>query len=212
MAKKYLFFDTETTGVDRFNDRIVQISWILTDEQDNELSAESYIIRPEGFEIPARVSAIHGITTELAMEEGLSLEEVMTAFVYDWEKADAIVAHNIGFDLSFVTRETENAGLSLTDKPVQYDTMEASTEYCKLPGRYHGSGYSPYKSPKLIELYRHLFNKDYVDRSIRRIHARDAQDDLFELINILVRELEPVLPWLCRECFWELVKREVITL
>ena len=42
MAKKYLFFDTETTGVDRFNDRIVQISWILTDEQDNELSAESY--------------------------------------------------------------------------------------------------------------------------------------------------------------------------
>ena len=189
MAKKYLFFDTEPTGVDRFNDRIVQISWILTDEQDNELSAESYIIRPEGFEIPARVSAIHGITTELAMEEGLSLEEVMTAFVYDWEKADAIVAHNIGFDLSFVTRETENAGLSLTDKPVQYDTMEASTDYCKLPGRYHGSGYSPYKSPKLIELYRHLFNKDFSDA-----HTASADTQA------------------CRECFWELVKREVITL
>ena len=60
---KYLFFDTETTGVDRNGDRIVQISWILTDEQDNELSVESYIIRPDGYEIPARVSAIHGITT-----------------------------------------------------------------------------------------------------------------------------------------------------
>ena len=189
MAKKYLFFYTLTTGVDRFNDRIVQISWILTDDQDNELSAESYIIKPDGYEIPARVSAIHGITTERAMEEGLPLDEVMNAFEFDWKRADAIVAHNIGFDLSFVCREAENAGLSLADKPVQYDTMEASTDYCKLPGRYHGSGYSPYKSPKLIELYRHLFKKGFSDA-----HTASADTQA------------------CRECFWELVRRDIIKL
>lgn len=191
MAKKYLFFDTETTGVDRFNDRIVQISWILTDEQDNELSAKSYIIRPEGFEIPARVSAIHGITTERALEEGLPLEDVMNAFEFDWNRADAIVAHNIGFDLSFVRREAENVGLTLKEKPIQaqYDTMEASTDYCKLPGRYHGPGYSPYKSPKLIELYHFLFKKGFSDA-----HTASADTQA------------------CRECFWELVRLGVIKL
>lgn len=186
---KYLFFDTETTGVDRNGDRIVQISWILTDEQDNELSVESYIIRPDGYEIPARVSAIHGITTERATEEGLPLEEVMSAFEFDWNRADAIVAHNIGFDLSFVRREAENAGITLKEKSVWFDTMEAGTDVCKLPGRYHGSGYSPYKSPKLIELYRHLFRKGFEDA-----HTASADTQA------------------CRECFWELARRDVITL
>lgn len=70
---RYCFFDTETAGlpknfsapttdVDNWP-RLVQLSWILTDERK-----EVFIIRPDGFTIPEEASNVHGITTERASE------------------------------------------------------------------------------------------------------------------------------------------------
>lgn len=72
-----LFFDTETTGlpldyslprsaVDNWP-RLVQLSWIVTDENGNRLKTADHIIRPDGFTIPMASSYVHGITTEKAM-------------------------------------------------------------------------------------------------------------------------------------------------
>ena len=68
----YLFFDTETTGLPkRYNapmddldnwPRLVQVAWILFDEEGKEIVSNSYIVRPEGFIIPKESSLIHGIT------------------------------------------------------------------------------------------------------------------------------------------------------
>ena len=84
---KYLFFDTETTGIpqdykapctDTDNwPRLVQLGWILTDSRGNELRRGNRIVRPEGFEIPAAASDVHGITTERALAEGEPLRDVM---------------------------------------------------------------------------------------------------------------------------------------
>ena len=70
----YLFFDTETTGIQRSHDapasdvenwpRLVQIAWILTDESGNDLRSQAFIIRPDGFEIPASATRIHRIRCE----------------------------------------------------------------------------------------------------------------------------------------------------
>ena len=72
----YLFFDTETTGLPRnykapltaFDNwpRMVQIAWMQYDESGSLLSETSYIIKPEGYQIPEAVSKLHGITTERA--------------------------------------------------------------------------------------------------------------------------------------------------
>ena len=58
----YLFFDTETTGVPKnykapITDldnwpRLVQLGWILCDEQGSELQTGNDIIKPNGFIIP----------------------------------------------------------------------------------------------------------------------------------------------------------------
>jgi DNA polymerase III subunit epsilon len=60
----YLFFDTETTGLPRswkapitdLNNwpRLVQLAYLLYDSDGNELSGGDFIIKPEGFIIPAR--------------------------------------------------------------------------------------------------------------------------------------------------------------
>ena len=56
--KHYLFFDTETTGLPKdFKipryvvsnwPRLVQLSWIVTDENGNKLKSGDHIVRPSG--------------------------------------------------------------------------------------------------------------------------------------------------------------------
>ena len=101
-----LFFDTETTGIpDRsakwdvdFNDypHIVQIAWIYGKK------AESYIIRPDGWEIPEETVAVHGITTEYAMEHGEPFVFVIDRFIAFAQKAGLLCGHNIHFDTGII--------------------------------------------------------------------------------------------------------------
>lgn len=105
LTKYYLFFDTETTGIPRDFDaptsdswnwpRLVQLSWITTDEDCNILSENDYIIYPDGFTIPEEAVHLHGITTDIAKEKGKPLQEVIEKFMEDFNAASTIVGHNI---------------------------------------------------------------------------------------------------------------------
>lgn len=101
-----LFFDTETTGIpDRnanwetdFADypHVVQMAWIFGDKQ------ESHVIRPDGWEIPDDTVAVHGITTEYAMENGEPFAVVVDLFIADCLDAGLICGHNIHFDTGII--------------------------------------------------------------------------------------------------------------
>ena len=87
-----LFFDTETTGIpkdykapvtDHQNwPRLVQIAWILTDNDGGQKEAASAIVRPDDFTIPEAAAKIHGITTAIAMAQGVSIRTALARF---WE-------------------------------------------------------------------------------------------------------------------------------
>ena len=185
----YLFFDTETTGVPMDYDlparftrnwpRLVQLAWIVTDEDGNTLKEGNEIIRPEGFDIPEDAVSVHGITTEKAMQDGKPLQDVIRDFLHDAEQAQCLVGHNISYDQRVVSAELYRLGLTdiLSDKEC-ICTMKSTTNFCKIPG-YYG-----YKYPKLQELYRKLFDSDFED-------AHDAMADItatmkcfFELLRI----------------------------
>ena len=172
----YLFFDTETTGlsknwkapvsaIDNWP-RLVQIAWIVCDEEGAVLEEKDFIIKPENFTIPAEASNVHRITTERASAEGKDLEQVLILFSDQVHKADCIVAHNINFDEKIVGAEFIRKNISSTfyEKP-HICTMQKSTDYCKIPGPYG------YKWPKLSELHVALFGKDFEE-------AHDASADI----------------------------------
>ncbi len=81
----YIIFDTETTGLPRdwnapITDtdnwpRVIQIAWQLHDDMGNLVEHQDFLIKPEGFDIPYDAEQIHGISTELAMEQGEPLED-----------------------------------------------------------------------------------------------------------------------------------------
>ncbi len=164
----YLFFDTETTGVPRnykapitdVNNwpRMVQIAWIVYDSNKKRIDQQEFIIKPEGYTIPLEVSRIHGITTEMAINEGKDLAYVLNLFNDQIEESKNIIAHNISFDEKIVGAEffRKNINSKLFNKP-RLCTMHASTDYCKIPGNYG------YKWPKLSELHVKLFGCDFED-------------------------------------------------
>ncbi len=167
----YLIFDTETTGLPaNFNapitdtenwPRMVQIAWQLHDDMGNLIEQKDFLIKPEGYNIPFDAERIHGISTELALKEGKDLEEVLHIFNEALQKAEFIVGHNIEFDRKIVGSEFYRKGIStnLMDKPALDTNTEKTAELCQLPGGRGGR----YKLPKLGELYRHLFQEDFVE-------------------------------------------------
>ena len=188
----FLFFDTETTGLPKDwqapldgSDnwpRLVQLAWLISDENGKEVSGNNLIIKPEGFIIPDEASAVHGITTEQAEREGISLDEVLSQFGEALTKTKVLVAHNIRFDEKIMGAEfiRENIKSNLLDLR-RICTMQESTNYCQIKNEFG------YKWPKLIELHQKLFEEDFAD-------AHDALADVKA----------------CARCFFELMKRGVI--
>jgi DNA polymerase III epsilon subunit-like protein len=188
-----LFIDTETTGLPKpvSKDiekwpRIVQLAWSLYDNDGNRESLNSFIIYPTDFVIPQDAASIHGITTERAKKEGLSLHKVLPQFNCDVDKATTIIAHNAEFDLPIVNTEFMRCRLETNlAKKQNFCTMKTQKiiSYCKIP-KPSGMGY---KWPTLNELHLKLFETEFTD-------SHNAGADVEA----------------CAKCFFELRKRGVI--
>lgn len=165
----YLIFDTETTGLPRnwsapITDtdnwpRCVQIAWQLHDAMGNVVEHQDYLIKPDGFNIPFDSERVHGISTELALEQGIPLQEVLEKFNIALAKAKFVVGHNVGFDLNVMGCEFHRylVDTELNNKPILDTCTEDTAELLKLPGGRGGR----FKLPTLTELYQFLFQESF---------------------------------------------------
>ena len=108
----YLIFDTETTGLPKSWNapitntdnwpRCVQIAWQLHDEMGKIIEHNNFLIQPDGYNVPYDAERIHGISTELAEEQGISLEKGLTLFNEALQKTKFIVGQNVNFDINIM--------------------------------------------------------------------------------------------------------------
>lgn len=112
-------FDTESTGVDVFGDRIVSAA-VIRCGGGKPTEIRTWLINP-GVPIPDGASAIHGITTERAKAEGvapakalLEIADELAAAVQDGEP---LVIVNAPFDLSMLSAELQRLALELPIGP-----------------------------------------------------------------------------------------------
>lgn len=186
----HLIYDTETTGLPKnwgapLSDsdnwpRLVQLSFIFTDGINQQ--EFDFIIKPNGFTIPAEAAAIHGITQERAMTEGVDLAFALSIFRAFVNIADVLVAHNISFDRAIMGAEYHRMGLGapfeqrIAEKQ-EFCTMKSSTELVGIKGS-HGGGN---KWPKLIELHQHLFGVGFSEAHNSLYDTRACARCYFEL-------------------------------
>lgn len=164
-------FDTETTGLPDWKSpseaehqpHLVQLGALLVNEQFEVQKELDVIIKPDSWVIPDEVAAIHGITTERAMDEGIPEMEAVAKLL---EMADGClrIAHNKTFDHRIIRIATKRYFDEATqekwaEKENLECTMAMSKPIMQLPpyGRYG------WKSPKLSEAYKYFTGKELVD-------------------------------------------------
>ena len=107
-------FDTETTGVDVENDRIVTAYIAVMDTQGNVLRQWDWLINP-GIDIPEGASAVHGITTEQAVAEGMdpptAIAEIVETLRREMSSSVPIGPYNGKFDMTILDREARRYGI-----------------------------------------------------------------------------------------------------
>lgn len=113
---KMIAFDLETTGTDPATARIVTFSCIAMNPPhypDPAAHGFDGIINP-GIDIPVEASAVHGITTERAREEGLDPNVALPA-ISDYLNVDpqhvAVCAFNARYDLTVLAHELRRHNL-----------------------------------------------------------------------------------------------------
>jgi len=182
----YLFFDTETSGLPKNRNapvsdlnnwpRLVQIAWLRYDISEKQISSYDYIIKPQGFTIHYDSAKIHGISTERAIDEGVSLKRVLNEFSKVIGESRFLVAHNMNFDgkvvgAEFLREDVPNRFFKTT----RICTMVSSTDFCQIPGPYG------YKWPTLSELHLALFNTDYKESHNAAVDVTVCAKCFFEL-------------------------------
>ena len=170
-----LFFDVETTGLLNTNPYIVSIAYSLYEHKPNQdyniekpfrVLEKYHIVKPptDDFVIPEESVKVHGISTEQAKKEGISIQEVIYSLhcVFDNYNVKMIVAHNINFDIKVLMiqldRYDTNHKITLKHKLFDvevYCTMKETIEMMNLERTNSRGTYKKY--PKLEELYTRLF-------------------------------------------------------
>lgn len=192
---KYLFFDTETNGLPKnYNaeaydienwPRMLQLAFAVFNENGEKEHERSYLIKPNGFDVDKEAGKVHGLTAE-RMSDGIPVEDVILLFNVRLIAADVLIAHNINFDQAVIGAEMIRTGLpefyELIKDKEKICTMNATTEFCKIPGPYG------FKWPKLQELHHKLFGENFEN-------AHDALVDVTAMAK----------------CFFELKRLNIIT-
>ncbi len=116
-----IVIDTETTGLDPYQGhRLVEIGCVeLVNRIPSGQTFHRYV-NPER-DMPAEAFAVHGLSREFLKDKPLFAEVVdeLIAFLGD----APLVAHNAGFDFTFINAEIERTGRGLLGRDRMVDTL-----------------------------------------------------------------------------------------
>ena len=159
----------------------VQIAWQLHDEMGELLDQQDYLVKPDGYTIPYDSEVIHGISTELAEQQGEPLDMVLDRFIEVLSQAKFIVGQNVGFDLNIMGAELLRQGRpnALESLPVLDTCTEETALLCKIPGGRGGK----FKLPTLSELHEFLFQETFVEAHNATADVEATTRCFFELIR-----------------------------
>ena len=152
LEKPIVFFDLETTGVNIGSDRIVEIS-ILKIYPNGNKESKTWLVKPE-IEIPAKVSAIHGITNERVVTEPTFKELAHT--VNEMISGCDLAGFNSNrFDIPLLAEELLRAGIDFN--MINRKAIDVQVIFHKKEQRTLSAGY-----------------KFYCDKDLEDAHSAEA--------------------------------------
>ena len=190
-------YDTETTGLPLFRDpsddprqpHLVDICILAYSADGALVDSFEAMIRPDGWVIPAEVTAIHGITNEMAMDLGIPESEALDGFMAIHDRAGLRVAHNISFDDRIMrialSRYRGKEAADAFKTTLGYCTCQNSKNLVQCPptAKMIAAGFGrQFKVPTVAEALRHFTGEELVG-SHRARPDTEACAKVFFVIN-----------------------------
>lgn len=109
-----LTYDSESTGLVLFRmpsdhpeqPRVISLAAELHDDDTGRpFGAMNLLIKPDGWTVPAEVTELTGITTEMCEKYGVPIHEALSCFIGLWDCADQRIGHNEAFDMRMIRIE-----------------------------------------------------------------------------------------------------------
>jgi hypothetical protein len=126
----------------------------LFDTDDKEVDRMVSLVRLDGVTISNEAVAYHGIDTDMMMDEGLPLAEVLTQFAALAEGVAGATAFSVDHHAAVVRIALVKAEMTMLSPPI-WCLMRKSVDICRIPTRT-----GTFKFPKLSEAYQHFTGKE----------------------------------------------------
>lgn len=119
-----LGFDIETTGLDKYKDRIIEMGLVLySTTQHKILESTGFLLQPEDVRVSEEITGLTGITQAAVDKFGYEQNFGLDEFCRYADDAEAIIGHNIiRFDMPVTKNTASRLGHPLPDKLI-IDTM-----------------------------------------------------------------------------------------
>ena len=169
----YLFYDTETTGLNPKKDRVVQLAALLTYPDGRKAQAFDLLLKSD-VAIPAQASAVHGITDEMVAHLGVEPGGALALFDAMLERAQVAVAYNDQFDVGMLRSMFQRM-----DGPDYVDPFEKVQRFCACNAGAELFG----RKLKLIDIHRQLLGRGFDG-------AHDAMSDVVACKDVFFAILE----------------------
>ncbi len=168
LRERVVVFDTETTGLNRDDDEIIQIAAVEYVAGVPGETFEVYINSPHEL---GESEAIHKISREMLIARGVSSTDGLLAFS-NFIGNSVLVAHNLSFDLAMMKTGFARHGIAhdITKNPM-FDTLDLSRRV-----------YSDLKSFKLVDLIESL--------NLDGRNTHNAMDDVLVTGELMMRLLK----------------------
>lgn len=178
-SKKICFLYTDTNGLHELNEdvskknlfgfaRLVSLNYEIGYVEEGKfvsLINNKYIIKPRCMYITEESIKIHGITNELAFQEGSEIETVLNTFLVNIKDVSILVSHNIIFHLRTIQSELIRYNIQFNfQKYLIIDTISFQHQY---------------SYPKLVDLYQKLTDK----KTKKKSHLELIRKCFFVLYN-----------------------------
>ena len=177
-----------TDSTKYINSRIVSIGWLYMKDYnyDYEIKLENIyerIIKPFGFIIPEESIKIHGITNEIAQNEGKKIYKVLKKLGNKILKCEYIIGYNIYFDIYILLHELHLKDMkNIIEKIIKMKKEEKiicmgiiSANEAKPTG---WKKFREYQIPKQTEVYKKCLNKNLQN-------AHNVKGDILGMIEII---------------------------
>lgn len=116
-----IVFDTETTGLDNEQDRVIEIGGVELDNKFPTGRTFHVYVNAQGRNVHPEALAVHGITDDF-LKDKPNFGDIVgdMAEIFDGAK---LIAHNASFDIGFINAEYARLGLPPVDPARVIDTL-----------------------------------------------------------------------------------------